>query len=295
MPVVLWRFRQWIVLGACLVASVVLLTMEPSSRIEAARRVRSLVYYPLEKALQLRDRYGALEDENRRLRLIVTRLVEEQDRLDGTRAENERLRAMLGFRERGYRRLVPGEVIGWDRTAVGLHLEIDQGESSELEPGDPVVSVDGLVGKVVEVHARSSWVVTLRSPECPVSVLNQRSRVRGIARWRYPDGLVLDLVGLESDVREGDLIISSGLGGVFPKGLRVGVVRSAEEKLGDLFQTIALRPAADFDRLEEIAVLVGEPDTGPDPWLEQARAVSGAARDSSGAALDSSGAERREP
>jgi cell shape-determining protein MreC len=97
------------------------------------------VYYPFEKAANLRQRYAGLERENRQLRLVVARLVEENNRLEDSRAENERLRRMLGFRERGYREMVPAEVIGWDRSSIGLNLEIDQGASSGIRPGHPVV------------------------------------------------------------------------------------------------------------------------------------------------------------
>lgn len=271
MPVLFWRFRQSVVLGLCVGVSVALMAMGESDRVAAARGVRAVVFYPLEKTLGLKARYTGLARENRALRLMVVRLVEENIRLEDARAENERLRRMLGFRERGHRRMIPAEVIGWDRSSVGLNLEIDQGTSSGVRLGHPVVSVDGLVGKVVEVHDRSAWVTTLLSPQSGVSALDQRSRVRGIVRWRYPEGLMFQLVPIGSDVTEGDVILSSGLGGVFPKGLPVGEVESVEERLGDLFRTIRLGSAADFDRLEEVAVLVGETDRDWDLLLRQAR------------------------
>jgi len=282
MPVLLWRFRQYVVLGVCVVASVVLMAMGESRRVESARMVRSVVFYPFEKTLKLRDRYVGLERENRDLRLMVVRLVEANSRLRDAKAENERLRRMLGFRERGYRRVVPAEVIGWDESSVGLHLEVDQGSLSGVEVGHPAVSVDGLVGKVVEVNAYTSWLTTLLSPECAVSALDQRSRVRGIVGWRYPKGLELRHVAIGADVMEGDEIVSSGLGGVFPKGLRIGVVEEVEDRLGDLFRTIRLRPVADFDRLEEVAVLTGEVDAEAGQLLERARGLSARAADSLG-------------
>jgi rod shape-determining protein MreC len=272
MPVQLWRFRQYITLGLCVVISIALMVTAESERVESARRVRSVVFYPLEKTLQLRDRYRGLAEDNRALRLRVTRLVQENSRLQDAKAENERLRGMLGFKERGYADMVPAEVIGWDESAIGLNLEIDQGAGSGVQEGHPVVSVDGLVGKIVQVSARTSWVMTLRSPECAVSAMDQRSRVRGIVRWRYPGGLALQLVPIGSDVTEGDMILSSGLGGVYPKGLRIGIVKAVEERIGDLFRTVMLEPVADFDRLEEVAVLTGQMavDSGSTAGLEDA-------------------------
>ncbi len=269
MPVQLWRFRQYIVLGLCVVSSIAFMVIGESDRVESARRVRSVVFYPMEKALQLRVRYRGLEEENRELRLMVTRLVEENTRLEDARAENERLRRMLGFEERGYSDMIPAEVIGWDEISIGLNLEIDQGRASGVRENHPVVSVDGLIGKIVQVSLQTSWVMTLRSPECAVSALDQRSRVRGIVRWRYPGGLTFQLVPTGSDVMEGDVIISSGLGGVYPKGLPIGIVRRVEERIGDLFRTISLEPVADFDRLEEVAVITGELETDAGSPVQQ--------------------------
>jgi rod shape-determining protein MreC len=284
MSILLWRFRQMIVLGLCVVCSVVLMAMGESERVKSARGVRSVVFYPMERLLQIREWYAGLESENQDLRLLVTRLVQENTRLKDLRFENERLRRMLGFKEQGYSEMIPAEVIGWDESAVGLNLEIDQGAASGIQPGYPVVSMDGLVGKVVEVYARTSWVLTLRSPECAVSALDQRSRVRGIAGWRYPEGLTLQLVAKGSDVVEGDVILSSGLGGVFPKGLPIGTVRKAEDRLGDLFRIVTLHPMVDFDRLEEVAVLTGE--TGGD-----SASPHGTADESSGPPLGQSPAD----
>ncbi len=271
MSVQLWRFRQYIVLGLTVVSSIAFIVMEESARLESARRVRSVVYYPMEKALQFRERYSGLEEENRRLMIRVAALMQKNGRLEDARSENERLRRMLGFKERGYSRMVPAEVIGWDESAVGLNLEIDQGAESGLCEGHPVVSEDGLVGKIVQVAPSTAWVMTLRSPECAVSALDRRSRVRGIVKWRYPAGLSLELVSARSDVIEGDAIISSGLGGVYPKGLSIGVVRSVEDRIGDLFRTVTFEPVEDFDRLEEVAVLTGpldpaegEPESAPE-------------------------------
>jgi rod shape-determining protein MreC len=268
MSVQLWRYRQLIVLGLCVVGSIALMVRGESERVESARKVRAVVFFPAEKALGMRDRYAGLLEENRDLRLRVARLVRENARLEDAAAENERLRRMLVFKEPGTSTMVPAEVIGWDESAVGLNLEIDRGASSGIREGHPVVSVDGLVGKIVQVSPRTAWVMTLRSPECAVSALDQRSRVRGIVRWRYRGGLSLQLVPAGSDVVEGDAVLSSGLGGVFPKGLKIGEVANVQDRLGDLFRTITLRPAVDFDRLEEVAVLTGELDLDNGPEAE---------------------------
>jgi rod shape-determining protein MreC len=124
------------------------------------------------------------------------------------------------------------------------------------------------------VNPVTSWVSTLLSPECAVSALDQRSRVRGIVRWRYPAGLSLQLAAAGSDIVEGDEIISSGLGGVFPKGLEIGSVDGVEERLGELFRRVSVRAAVDFDRLEEVAVLTRETDRDSDLLLWRARSVS---------------------
>jgi rod shape-determining protein MreC len=136
--------------------------------------------------------------------------------------------------------------------------------------GAPAITPEGLVGKVVASGKHQALVQTILDPESRVAVLNSRSRVPALARPAGRRQLVLDYVPKGSDYRAGDTVITAGLGGIFPKGLRVGTVVSADDRPGDMFSSLQVDPLADFSRLEWVYI-VGIPGSdGPesDEWLD---------------------------
>jgi rod shape-determining protein MreC len=121
-----------------------------------------------------------------------------------------------------------------------------------------VINQHGVVGRIVKCSPRSSRVLLLIDASSALATLVERTRTRSICRGTG-DALSLDYVALPEDVAEGDLIVTSGLGGVFPKGLPVGSVRSVVRGGFSMFQTIEIAPAVDFSRIEEVMVLRNEP------------------------------------
>src|SRR5574337_611278 len=125
-----------------------------------------------------------------------------------------------------------------------------------------VVTPEGLVGRVVDVTPLASRVQLITDPESAVGVLVQRSRAIGVAAGSQGGAIQIKYLPLTADVADGDRIITSGMGGVFPKGLPVGrVARSSRPANGALFQLIEAQPYADFSRLEEVMVLTRPPST----------------------------------
>ena len=201
-----------------------------------------------------------LEEENRLLREIIEEMKQERIQLLESRGENRRLRSLLGFRQDFQKPLLPAAVIakdlsGWFQTAV-----IDRGTRDGIEEGMAVLSVQGIVGQIMEASRSFSRVLLITDPNNSVAALIQRSRARGIVVGNGPQLCRLRYLHRSEDVKPGDLVLASGLDGVYPKGVLVGTVFKAEKKDPELFQRVKLQPSVDFRRLEEVMVLCEKRD-----------------------------------
>jgi rod shape-determining protein MreC len=194
--------------------------------------------------------------ENRDLQAAL--LAERMDRgaLEEARLENARLRALLEFKAPSGFRTIPCSVVSLDAEPLGASLTIDRGASAGLSGGESVVSVDGLVGHVAQVFPGRARVRMVTNYEAPVAVRIQESRVLGVVEWEPTTArLHMRNVPASEVVAEGDTLISSGLGGVYPEGLYVGRVEAVRLDPMGLVQDIVVRPGARFSRLEELFVL----------------------------------------
>jgi rod shape-determining protein MreC len=171
-------------------------------------------------------------------------------------AENRRLRAMLDYPAPVGYSLVSARIIGMDLDPLRGFAWIDAGRWSGFREGAPVLTVDGLVGIVDRAGRARSRIRLLVSETTPVSVRDTRSRALGVVEWDPGEGrLRVNQVPFQADFVEGDTLVSSGLGGVFPPDLPVGTVASVSEPLERLLKEVALQPFAAFHQLEEIFVL----------------------------------------
>jgi rod shape-determining protein MreC len=121
-----------------------------------------------------------------------------------------------------------------------------------------VVTSDGVVGRVIEVSLHTAKVLLITDPNSAMDVIVQRSRTQGIMEGKVEEVCVLKYVQKNEDVQVGDKVITSGLGGIFPKGLMTGTVTRVERKRPGIFQYIEVTPSVDFSRLEEVLILKGE-------------------------------------
>ena len=197
-----------------------------------------------------------VEEENRVLREVVEKLESQNSRLVEETQENRRLRALLGFRERAPSlRTVAAEVIGVDVGPENRMLIIDKGTADGVHKDAAVVTDAGVVGKVVSVERSVSTVLELLDHRSRVDVLIQRSRAKALVQGRGAGTCRLAYLERREDVRVGDLVVTSGMGKIFPKGLRVGTVSSVVPASTGLFQQAELEPAVEFARIEEVLVL----------------------------------------
>jgi rod shape-determining protein MreC len=191
-----------------------------------------------------------VDAESRRLRAELAGREELQ-------RENERLRRLLGFAESQARRTVAARVIAEDAASWFRTIEIDRGYDDGVTEGLPVVDDAGLIGRVVRSTPHSSRVLLITDASSAVAVLVQDQRIRGVCRGQG-GALALDFALLQDAIQVGDGVVTSGLGGVFPKGLVVGYVRSVQQEQFGLFQTVEVEPAVNFSHLEEVLVLLKE-------------------------------------
>jgi rod shape-determining protein MreC len=192
--------------------------------------------------------HGDLDTENRRLRAELAAREEE-------RHENQRLRRLLGYVEETAAKTVAARVIAEDATSWFRTIEIDRGSVEGVTEGLPVANAAGLIGRVVRTTPHTARVLLITDASSAVAVLVQDQRIRGVCRGQG-GALALDFALVQDAIQVGDGVITSGLGGVFPKGLVVGYVRSVRREQFGLFQTVEVEPAVDFAHLEEVLVLL---------------------------------------
>jgi rod shape-determining protein MreC len=198
-----------------------------------------------------RERAGVLEKR-------VQALEVERQQLLAERAEAQRLRKLLEFSEgTAERRYVGGRVIGVRFGPAGLQiLTIDRGANDGIARTMPVIVTEGVVGRIHSVagHSADVLVITDRNSSVAVRVERTRARanVRGVGK---PDACKLEYALRTEDMIEGDLLVTSGTDGVFPRGVPVGRVTQLERRPHGLFQDARVVPAVDVTRLEEVLVV----------------------------------------
>jgi rod shape-determining protein MreC len=204
--------------------------------------------------------------ENVRLRAELAHYQAERSRMVELEAENLRLGNLLELKQAMDLKSAAANVIGADASGLARTLVIEGGADQGFEPGMAVLSIAGVVGKLIAVGPGSSRVLLISDHNSALDAFDQRSRVRGIIAGVVDDGLVLKYVDRSEDVKSGDSIVTSGLDGIFPRGLLVGQVTAVVREGPGLFLTVNVAPAADFRRLEQVLVVTQRlPQPPPEP------------------------------
>jgi rod shape-determining protein MreC len=215
----------------------------------------SNVFRPVTDFVQGVTRIGSLRAENQRLReqlVVISRQLQEVTTL---RRENEELKKLFGLSERLQLATIGAEVIGESPSNFEYSVVINKGADDGLVPDMPVVGPEGLLGKVVRVSGSSSSVLLIIDPDFSVGVRLAASGETGVLVGRREHDLLFDLVDPGTTVRPGELVETSGLGGVFPAGIPVGVVSFADADEASLDKQVLVRPNVDFSALRLVAVV----------------------------------------
>jgi len=193
--------------------------------------------------------------ENESLSRRVSELESRLGMLSEFEAENDRLRQALSFSSEQQLRGVVASVIGADASGWIRGLMIDRGAADGVRPGMAVVHPRGVVGQITSVGSNSARVLLVNDHSSGVDVLVQGSRVRGVVEGAGETACELKFVTKEYPIKVGDVVVTSGMDQVFPKGLVVGTVSHVSAQTSTLFQTVEIRPAVNFSRIEEVLVV----------------------------------------
>ncbi len=273
--------RQWL-LYALLACGLLLIALYEAGLLAPLDNVLALIVAPVERGVawladnvdevfvtvrdrrELQQQVAELQEANDALRVENIRLREQYV------AENQQLRELLNFQsdnptynlvggdivERGCAVFPCGEVIGDDTNPYLRYVVINVGSRDGVAVGMPVVSKGAvLVGRIARVTRQLSHVQLINDPDSQIAGLLQSARVTGMVNGNVDGSLVMTELLPDETVEENEVVITSGLGGLLPKGLILGQVESVSYQEADLFQEAQLRPALDFRRLEVVLVI----------------------------------------
>ena len=199
--------------------------------------------------------FKEIRKENKLLKENIGNLNGKLVDLKESRIENKRMRQLLGFREDKKRKFIPGMVIAREALGLGDTIVIDKGKAQGVYKGMVVISVSGLVGRVRESGRSISRAVLITHPDSVVGGIVQRTRDGGAIEGNMSSGVIMKYLELDSDVKEGDKIITSGFSGVFEKGILIGEVVSVEKDVSGLYLRAIVKPEVDLRRLEDALVI----------------------------------------
>jgi rod shape-determining protein MreC len=225
-----------------------------AQRLHVARVLTMYVLFPVQWTLDLTTRATNLWAENERLKQRLAELNTRLAMLEEEASEHKRLRQLVGFKAQSEHDLVPVRVVAREPSHRFRSVVVDAGSEQGIERHMPVVDGNGLIGKVVHVLPHLSLVQLLRDPLSRTSVIARGSRVAGILERKGEESLSMRYRA-SAQVDSADTVITSGLGGVYPKGLPVGTVTEFLEDEDPLFALASVEPFVDFDKLEEAFVM----------------------------------------
>lgn len=281
------RRTDWTVLVVACSLSLAMMLLERHEQARVAWFIQHTLLGPFETAVGWVDHSVGVYWDNQRLRERLARLQIETDALRGEREENVRLRELLKLEERHPYSLAAANVIGRSLDRLGGSMTIDKGLAEGVEPGRAVLTPEGLVGRVERATIHQARILTLLHHDCAVAARVERSRVDGVLQWEYGTQPTLNLlyVSSQEDVKVGDLVVTSGLGGIFPLGIRIGAVSKIGLEANGLMKEISVKPAVNFRTLEEILVYLPSQLRGSSPaaLFLQPAGTDSAAADSEGA------------
>jgi rod shape-determining protein MreC len=194
--------------------------------------------------------------ENDNLKKALDKEFEQNIRYEEIKLANSRLRSLLNFEKTMTDHVLSAEVIGKDPSPWFKTVLIDKGKEDGVARGMAVVVHKGIAGQVTEVSSNYSKVLLIIDPNSAVDALVQRDRARGIIKGDAAGQCLFKYVLRKHDIAIGDIVVSSGLDGVFPKGLAVGQVSDVFKPKAGIFQEVTVTPYVDFEKLEEVLVVL---------------------------------------
>jgi rod shape-determining protein MreC len=202
---------------------------------------------------------GTLGEENNKLKEEVRKLKNELAQVEEYKIENHQLRDMLDYRNftAGDYQLMVASVVGRDSSNWFGTITINRGSTDGIQRDMAVVVPEGLVGRVVAVSKNTAEVLLITDPRSGVGAMEQQSRVPGIIEGIVSSAGSVRMVHLPKNkpVKEKQVIITSGIGGVYPSGIRIGKISTVKDDPGGMFKLATIDPFVDFTMLEHVFVV----------------------------------------
>ncbi len=201
-----------------------------------------------------------LEQENDQLKVENKNLQATNQMLRGYEVENNKLRHALEYREHSAFKLVPARIIARDATTWWNTVKVDKGSADGVQPDMPVLTEDGLVGKTTVISEHAASILLIADENCKVAAAVEGSREQGIVKGErtstnsLPE-ISLNFLSKTANLKPGQKVYSSGVGGVYPSGVLVGVIKQFEVRALDGHATLV--PAVDLTTLEDVFIVTG--------------------------------------
>jgi len=262
------RRQNKIILGILIVLCIVLASfnLKYQNILPAGKSIILEVVSPLQKAvtflinpfiksIKTINKLSGILEENRILTEKVNTLLKENIYLKELERENRELRELLGSSYYEKFEVKLAKVIGKNRTDWKNSFFIDKGTNHNIKINMSVINQSGLIGKIITTSRNFSEVKLITDPNSSVAAMVQDSRKTGIIQGTGGNTLKFDLVSKEVEMDTGDIIITSGLGGIFPEGIQVGRVFDIRNLDYELYKNIKILPACNFDDIEEVLII----------------------------------------
>lgn len=194
--------------------------------------------------------------ENNILKKQISRLDSDLTTMEEMRKENLRLKRLLNFSDEIPNQKVMAQVVGWDSANEFKVIRLNKGARNGIKVMSPVITDHGLVGYVYRVTENYSDVLTILDQNNRVDVVVERTRTHGIVEGVYNFKCTLKYIMRNEPVEVGDKLITAGVGGIYPKGIKVGMITDIKRESFGMTLSIEVVPSVDFDKLEEVLVLI---------------------------------------
>jgi len=213
------------------------------------------LYQPFFKIRAYVEDLSSVNAENRRLRMSLVETTLRLSELEDVKRENLRLRSVLNFEPPPGYSLLPARMMSVSGDGLPVSAVINRGEVDSVFVNQALINQEGLIGRVFSVTPSYATIQLLTDPGSRVAVRIAESREMGIVRHMPSKGMILDNFPVQGQISEGDVVLSSGLGGVYPAGLLVGRVLSVERPEREPFCSVRLEAAAKISSLEDLFIL----------------------------------------
>ncbi len=234
--------------------SLLMLSAPPEKQAATFRFLSITVFYPLQVVLSQSTRIRNIFEENSRLKKEVIRLGAAVAQLQEASVENQRLRSLLNLAENFRYDLLTTRIVAQDPSSSQKSIVVAAGKKDSVAKWMPLVDHHGVVGKVIRVGNGLSLVQLLKDPSNRTSVLFRRTRTTGILETQNGDDFFVRC-RIHEPIEPGDTVVTAGLGGIYPRGLMVGTVKSVDKIRDPLFKMVSVTPSVDFDHLEELFII----------------------------------------